>query len=175
MTKPRTAPTSARGKLLLAKADAVGIDAKQIAARVKVNPATAHRWLNGSRLPQGKQIQVLTILGITAEEWEQASAEDGEAKPAPLAVSLEPGRWRAIAARYPRFARTAQLALEARAVTEGLLDVVADALGAHKGDGPSDHEIEEAMQDAIAERNRWSKLAPREGTAAEFGEGGDDA
>lgn len=130
MTKPRKPPTSARARLMLASADRADIDAKELAARLAVDPATVHRWFSGARNPQGKQMQALTLLGITAEEWEAASVADGEAEQAPpLAVSLEPGRWRLLASRYHRFARAAQLALAGGAVNEGVLDVVADALG----------------------------------------------
>ncbi len=175
MTKPRKPPTSARAQLMLAASERVGIDAKELAHRLGVDPATVHRWFSGARRPQGKQMQALTMLGITAEQWEAASIADGEATQAPpLAVSLEPGRWRPLAARYGRFARAAQLALAAGAVNEGVLDVVADALGVHKGEGPTDDEIKVAMKAAMAERDAWAKLA-RDATGEDFGEGGDDA
>lgn len=83
------------------------------------------------------------------------------------------GRWKYLAARYWTFRRQADIAQEAGA-PEAALDLAADELGEHKGEGPTEEQAATAIDRAVADlergRTRFGPKLPagREATADDF-------
>jgi hypothetical protein len=80
----------------------------------------------------------------------------------------EPGRWRRYAQRYATFAAAARLVRAAGSASDAVLDLAADRLGEHKGDGPTLSECRRAIGATLRDVDLWSAQALRDATDEDF-------